>query len=273
MKKFIALGFGCLLAQGAFAQDNAAVKKVVPALPEACEDQIADNGLYCSSRSIEGNKTTVTFAAVVSKSSFPTVADTTDDLLVANALLTRYSDFTRWPEFASVSPEKVIEFNKGGSKALTPIENADGTVTLRHVYDYQLKIQGIPLLKQAVKGTTYNTVVDPYEGAVASLVFEAQLKANASDEVAPKGLKSQVGSIHAIKCDAEVLSVCDETKLLLVYETTVQPDVSFAMGIAADTVTAGIEDLLIGMLDESIVDPVVEAPAAEVPAVEAPAAL
>lgn len=250
MKKIIALGFGALLSQGAFAQAAA-----VPALPEGCEDQIIDNGLYCSGNVLDGNKAIVTFAAIVNKDAI--IAGATDDKLVADALLTRYSDFSRWPEFAANSPQKVIEFGKDGSKALVPVENEDGTSTLRHVYDYQLKIQGIPLLKQAVKGTTYNTVVAAYEGAVASLDFAAQSQANSSDEVAPKGLKSQTGSIHALACDPAALAVCDETKLLLIYTTTVQPDVSFAMGIAANTVAAGVEDLLIGMLDESVVDPVV----------------
>lgn len=254
MKKFLALSVAGLLAQGAMAQATAV--KVLPALPEACEDQIADNGLYCSGNVITGAKTTVTFAAVVSKEAFPTV----------ESILARYNSFERWTEFAAASPAKVIEFSKGGSLPLAPVENEDGTTTLRHKYAYQLKIQGIPLLKQSVAGVTYNTVLaTPYEGALASLEFSAKTGTVLADEVAPKGLKSQVGSIHAVTCDATVLSVCDESKWLLVYETTVQPDVSFAMTIAANTVTAGIEDLLVGMLDESIVDPVV-------PAVEAPAA-
>ena len=248
MKKFIALGFGCLLAQGAMAQDE--VIKVLPALPEGCEDQIANNGLYCSANVITSNKTTVTFATIVSKDALPTV----------DAILARYASFDRWPEFADVSQEKVIEFARGGSKALSDLTNADGTITKRHVYEYSLKIQGIPFLKQAVKGTTYNTIVSAYEGALASLEFEARANAADASEVAPKGLKSQVGSIHALACDPEILAACDENKWLLVYETTVQPEVSFAMSIAANTVTAGIEDLLIGMLDESIVDPIVIPP-------------
>ncbi len=244
MKKLIALGFGCLVAQGAMAQTAPALK-AVPALPAACEDQISDNGLYCSGRVITGNKTSVTFAAVVSKDAFPTV----------DTIIARYTNFARWPEYAAASPQKVIEFGKPGSIALAPVKNADGSVTERHVYDYQLKIQGIPLLKQAVKGTTYDTILAaPVSGALASLTFAAQLNPVDPKESAPKGLKSQTGSIHALACDAAVLSVCDDSKWLLVYETTVQPDVSFAMDIAANTVTAGIEDLLVGMLDESIVD-------------------
>ncbi len=264
MKKFIGLGLGALLAQGAFAQADVKVPaKVLPELPASCDDLIASNGLYCSGNTISGNKASVTFAAVVSKEIFPTV----------DAILARYNSFDRWPEFADVSPQKVIEFTRGGSKALTDVVNEDGTVTKRQTYEYKLKIQGIPLLKQDVRGTSYTNIVTAYEGALASLEFAAQATPALAGEVSPKGFKSQVGSIHALECDANVLSVCDEGKWLLVYTTTVQPDVSFAMGIAANTVTAGIEDLLVGMLDESVVDPVVETPVEapiETP-VEAPA--
>lgn len=239
MKKFIALGFGCLLAQGALAQD--AEEKVLPSIPADCADQIADNGLYCSTNSIDGNEVTVTFAAVVSKEAFPAVEN----------ILSRYTSFARWPEFAAASPQKVIEFSKNGSAAGGETTESEVGTVYTHAYDYSLKIQGIPLLKQAVKGTTTNTILTAaYPGAEGSLEFAAGAGA--------KGLKSQVGSIHALVCDADALEVCDESKWLLIYQTTVQPEVSFAMGIAANTVTAGIEDLLVGMLDESIVDPVVE---------------
>lgn len=253
MKKFIALGLGCLLAQGALAQEQEVEKKVVPALPEGCDEAIASTGLYCSGNTITGNKTNVTFAAVVSKEQFATV----------DAILNRYTDFARWPEFADVSPQTSIEFSKNGSNALSDIENEDGTITKRQTYEYKLKVQGIPFLKTDVRGTTYTTVVEAYEGALASLEFAAQAKATDKLELAPKGLKSQVGSIHALACDAEVLSVCDEDKWLLIYTTEVQPDVSFAMQIAANTVTAGIEDLLVGMLDPSVVDPEIEVSPAE----------
>ncbi len=241
MKKFIALIFASFLAQGTFAQS---VVKTVPVLPQGCGDQISSNGLYCSARVITGDKTTVTFAAVVSKDAFPTV----------ESILARYTNFPRWPEYAATSPDTVIEFKRAGSVALEPLTSADGVVTMRHVYDYSLKIQGIPLLKQSVRGITYNTIVAPYKGALASLEFVAQTTAVPGFQEKPKGLKSQTGSIHALTCDPKILAVCDDTKWLLVYQTTVQPDVSFAMTIAANTVTAGIEDLLIGMLDESIVD-------------------
>jgi len=216
--------------------------KTVPVLPKGCESQISSNGLYCSARVVTGDKATVTFAAVVSRDSFPTV----------DSILDRYTNFARWSEYAKTSPNTVIEFKQGGSVALEPITNAAGVETLRHVYDYSLKIQGIPLLKQSVRGITYNTIVTPYSGALASLEFAAQTAPVPGFQEKPKGLKSQTGSIHAVVCDPTVLEVCDDSKWLLVYETTVQPDVSFAMNIAANTVTAGIEDLLVGMLDESI---------------------
>lgn len=244
MKKFLALGFGCLLTQGAMAQDSVppAAAKSLPALPTGCADQIANNGLYCSSNVVAGDRITVTFAAIVSKETFPTV----------DSVLARYTNFARWPEFAAASPQKVIEFKTGGSLALDPLATGE----LRDSYAYSLKVQGIPLLKQDVVGLSYNTLLDtPYAGALASLEFRAITDGSDADFTGTaKGVKSQVGSIHAVACDAAVLDVCDETKMLLVYTTTVQPDISLAMTIAANTISAGIEDLLVGMLDESIVD-------------------
>lgn len=235
MKKILALGFGLALSQSAFGQ-----AKVLPSLPEGCIDQIAENGLYCNSNSISGDKVTVTFAAVVSKETFPDV----------DSLLNRYLDFANWPKFVENSPQKVIEFKSGGSKLLDTIVDADGSTKIyRHVYDYNMKIQGIPLLKQAVNGITYNKIVTPYEGALASLEFEAQTQPVPGFAQKPKGVKSQIGTLHALEC--KDLEVCDDTKWLLVYQTVAQPDISFAMNIAANTVSAGIEDLLVGLLDVS----------------------
>ena len=259
MKKVLALGIGCLLAQGAFAEETTPAK-ALPVLPADCADQIESNGLYCSSSVILKDKVTVTFAAIVSKVVFPTV----------ESVLGRYTNFARWPEYAAASPQKVIEFKPKGSFELETSVNTPAN-TLRHSYDYTIKVQGIPLLKQSVTGLTYNNILKtPYKGALASLEFTAITDGSDKDYTSKaKGVKSQIGSIHAVACDVELLAVCDETKILLVYTTTAQPDISLAMKIAGDTITAGIEDLLVGMLDESIVDPVVETPVTP-PVVETP---
>lgn len=237
MKTIIALGFGLALSQAALAQDAA---KVLPALPGDCLEQIADNGLYCKGQAISGDKVTVTFAAVVSKEVFPDV----------DSLLNRYLNFGSWPTFVDNSPQKVIEFKSNGSKMLDTIVDQDGQTTIyRHVYEYSMKVQGIPLLKQPVHGITYNKLVAPYEGSLASLEFAAQTGPVDGFPQKPKGVKSQVGSLHALECTG--LEVCDDSKWLLIYETVAQPDISFAMGIAANTVSAGIEDLLVGLLDVS----------------------
>ncbi len=237
MKKFIALSFSCFLAQGAMAQE-----KMVPAFPEGCSDQIDANGLYCSGRTIDGAKATVTFVAVASKNTFPTV----------DSLIARYTSFGEWPAYANKSASKVLEFKAvGGSTSLPDlVDPVDGLVIKRQAYDYSLKIQGIPLLKQPVAGTTYNKIVTPFAGALASLEFVAQTAPSLAGEIQPKGMKSQVGSVHVLECDSAKVAICDENQWMLVYETTAQPDVSFAMNIAANTVTAGIEDLLIGLLAE-----------------------
>ncbi|MBC7659433.1 MAG: hypothetical protein H7249_06965 [Chitinophagaceae bacterium] len=241
MKRFIALTLA-LIAQGAMAQGG----KALPALPASCEDQINSNGLYCSASKVLSDSKTVnvTFAAVVSKDSkhFKTV----------DALLSRYTDFKSWPLYAAGSPQAALEFSAHGSVALPSIVDASGVKTLRHVYEYNLKIQGIPLLKQPVHGITYNQIVAPYAGAQASLEFAAQTAPVADFPFSPKGVKSQTGSIHVLNCDPAVLTACDASKWLVVYETTAVPSVSFAMAIAAKSMTAGIEDLLVGMLDDSI---------------------
>ncbi len=270
MKKLIAFGFG-LLAQSAVAfsatapaannapadSSNETAAKALPAIPDGCADQIAGNGLYCSAKTIDGSKVNVTFIAVVNQDTY-TSKPSTDGSVVKTPvenLLALYTDFAKWPDYVKASPEAVIEFkaNTGSQKLPDLVQKSNDasvpdTVILRQTYDYNMKVQGIPLLKQAVSGITYNTIVKPYDSALASLEFAAQTAAVQDYPQGPKGMKSQVGSLHVATCAADI---CDaSTQYMIVYNTVIEPQISFAMSIAADTVTAGIEDLLVGMLDE-----------------------
>ncbi|MBC7532689.1 MAG: hypothetical protein H7318_14035 [Oligoflexus sp.] len=274
MKRFLALGLGCMLAQGAMAQDNTTplppvtttpvppvilppiVGKTLPLLPSDCSEQVGNNGLYCSSQAIAGNKVSVTFAAVVNKdiadkckSKFSPAFNDVEDLL------SYYLDFSKWPTYAAISTQKVIEFTKTvGSKDLgvgdVSTADAEGNIPTRHGYSYSLKVKGLELIKQSVTGVTYNYRVTPYEGALGSLEFVAIKNPPKDLGITTAGVNSQTGSIHAVACSTDLLESCTDDKILLIYETTIEPNISFAIKIAAATVTSGIEDLLMGMLTQ-----------------------
>lgn len=236
--------FVLLLASAAQAQDASpnlppvASALPLPSFPSDCVTQIESNGLYCSRLETLGNKIHVTFVGIASKEIFPEAA----------LLINRYLDFPSWPDFVNKSPQSVVSYHADGSKTLPSIQSAEGVTIYRQYYDYDLKVQGIPLLKQTVKGVTYNWEVPAYEGALKSMEFQAQPEAVPDYPESLKGMKSQIGSVHVMECAG--LEICDGTSWVVIFDTTVEPDVSFAMAIAGKTIKAGIEDILNGILVE-----------------------
>jgi len=125
----------------------------------------------------------------------------------------------------------------------------DNETIFRHFYDYRLKS---PIGYQNVRGVTFNSRVTPYAGALASLEFEAQntgaqeVPAGEKLLVGSEGVKFQTGAVHAVSCAAT--NFCDDTQWLLVYETKLQPEIDLLPKVAATSIQAGIEALLVGML-------------------------
>lgn len=212
--------------------------KSLPSLPADCAAQIESSGLFCSSISVAGDMIDVTFLGLADKGTFPTV----------DSLIERYLDFARWPEFVKNSPQDVVVYKSGGSVAYETKMTDDGRALYPQFFDYDLKVQGIPLLRQNVRGVTYNYDVDAYDGALRSIEFQAQKGPLPEYKQTLKGMNSQIGSVHALECTGQ--EFCDDSKWLVVFYTRVQPNLSIAMNITAKTMQAGIEDILTGMLEE-----------------------
>lgn len=216
----------------------AAAGKSLPALPEDCALQVETSGFYCSSIRVAADTIDVTFVGLADKEAFPTVDN----------LLDQYLDFDRWPDYVKNSPQDVVVYKSGGSVALEEKLAEDGRTLYPQFFDYDLKIQGIPLLRQNVRGVTYNYSVAPYEGALRSIEFQAQKGPLPEFNETLKGMHAQIGSVHALACNGQ--DFCDDTKWLVVFHTRVQPNISIAMNIAGKTIKAGIEDILTGMLEK-----------------------
>lgn len=238
MKKLIALSF--LLTSPLFADNSSVpVSKALPEIPSDCLDQISANGLYCSNTVLKGTFIDVTYVGVVSKALFPTV----------DSLMNQYLGFEHWPDYAAASPETVVEYKANGSGRLPALQDADGKNILRQTYDYTLKVTGVPLLKHRIKGVTYHYDVEPYKGAAKSSEFIAQTGVVEGFSGKTQGMKSQIGSVHAIPCDGR--DFCSDDQWIFIFYTKVEPDISFAMNLVKDTIQSGLEDFLVGMFDES----------------------
>lgn len=210
----------------------------LPQIPVDCDKDIALKS-YCTSFETSGvisGDVTVKLFAVVNRSEFPDYV----------AAFEQYVAFSQWPGYAEASGRTDVIFNT--SVAVDSLIAEDGTELLRHYADYRLNsVIGY----QNVRVVTHNYVVDPYEGALGSIEFAAQTSgAQPVPEGADPlngsiGVQSQIGSVHAVDCNFSEL--CGEDQMLLVYETTVRPDIDLLPQLAGRAISNGIESLLIGM--------------------------
>jgi hypothetical protein len=229
MKLAIALGLGLL--------SSTLMAKELPQAPASCADDVAQIG-YCSKVTAPTFRgpIDIQFFVVVDKATFPTV----------ESVLDRYLSFDNWPAYSQSTDTDALLFNK--SVRMSDMQK-DAETIFRHYYDYRIKS---PIGYQKVRGVTYNTRVTPYIGALASLEFVAQnsgpqeIPAGEKPLVGTEGVKFQTGAVHAASCEG--LSFCDDSQWLLVYETNLQPEIDLLPKVAATSIQAGIEALLIGML-------------------------
>lgn len=219
----------------------------LPSAPSGCFGDILRKG-FCSSYKTSGvvsGSITVDLFAVVYKEDYPSVEE----------LFNRFSDFERWPEFAEASGRTDVLFSD--SRLMDEFEDENGK-TMVHYSDYRLNsVIGY----QSIRVVTNNTIVEPFEGALGSIVFnvktegEQQVPEGADPLEGAEGVQFQDGSVHAVDCVNSIL--CDDDQMLLIYQTTVRPDIDLLPSLAATAITNGIESLLIGMfLTEDSDDPV-----------------
>ncbi|MFW7381905.1 MAG: hypothetical protein ACOH5I_24070 [Oligoflexus sp.] len=231
MKHLIGWTLGLAVSASAAAQ-------TLPTAPSGCARDLAMRS-YCSSYSAPPLRgpINVKFFAVVDKASYSNI----------NSILKRYTDFENWPEYVDATGRTDILFNT--SKVLKPLPATDGNgEVMRHYADYRIdSVIGY----QNVRVVTHNTLVDAYDGALRSLEFTAQ---NKGQQEVPTGepalngsigVQSQTGNVHVVDCASSEL--CSEDQYLLIYESTVTPDIDLLPNLAARSITRGIESLLIGM--------------------------
>ncbi len=235
MKTWIAFGMGCLLTGHAFAETAKAPP--VPKDVAACTAAIADQR-FCVETNASGFPIDIKFYIVVDKETYPTV----------ELLLDKYMAFDQWPAYTDTVGSDAIVFNR--SARLDDLTADDGSTIARHYYDYKLKS---PIGYQKVRGVTYNNrLATPYEGAVGTIEFAAQT--SGAQEVpsgekplnGAEGVKLQTGVINAVDCTDNAL--CSEGQWLLTYESSITPAITLLPKVAAGSIQAGLETVLVGML-------------------------
>ncbi|SMF76599.1 hypothetical protein [Pseudobacteriovorax antillogorgiicola] len=213
--------------------------KALPEAPADCLDSIQLKG-FCSDFSAPPlvGSVKIKFFVAAEKSDFPTVDSATS----------RYLDFVAWPGYALASGTDNLEFNQSAVLAPIPAQG-DQAEILRHYADYRI---AAPIVGwQNVRVLTHNTVVKTYDGALASLEFVVQnqgpqeVPAGAAELDGSEGVKDQIGSVHVVDCSTSEL--CTSNQHLLIYESTVTPDINILPTIAGKAIQDGIEGIMIGM--------------------------
>jgi hypothetical protein len=235
MKTWIALGMGCLLTGHAVAETAKAPP--VPKDVAGCVASIAEQN-FCVETEASSFPINIRFYIVVDKEAYPSV----------ETLLDKYMAFDHWPAYTDTVGADTIVFNR--SARLSDLSSDDGSTIARHYYDYKLKS---PIGYQKVRGVTYNHRLDtPYAGAEGTIEFAAQT--TGAQEVpngekplnGAEGVKLQNGVINAVSCENNQL--CGEGQWLLTYESSITPAITLLPKVAAGSIEAGLETVLIGML-------------------------
>ena len=232
MKK-LALALGLAVPSIGFAA------KSLPTVPQDCLDDVQLKG-YCTDYEapIFKGPVNIKFFVVADKSVFPTV----------EAAIARYTDFAAWPQYVVNSGKTNVEFVTSVNMEPIPAKDGNGEV-LRHYANYRLKAPVVGW--QDVRVLTHNNIVEPYEGALASLELTVQSQGTQEVPAGEKalegseGVKNQIGSVHAIDCAKS--NLCTEDQHLLVYESTITPDIDILPSVAAGAIQEGIEAIIIGM--------------------------
>jgi hypothetical protein len=232
MKSWIALGMGCLMAGHAVAATVPTPKDVA-----SCSSAIAEQS-YCIETDASAFPIKVRFFIVVDKETYPTV----------EGLLEKYLAFDQWPAYTESVGSDAIVFTK--SERLSDLTAADGSLIARHYYDYKMKS---PIGYQKVRGVSHNQrLATPHAGALGTIEFVAQTSGPQEVPAGEKplngveGVKMQTGSINAIECVDNKL--CSEDQWLLTYESDITPAITLLPKVAASSIEAGLETVLVGML-------------------------
>ena len=213
----------------AFLLTTAVFGKSIPEVDSKCADSIAEED-FCSKTTaplIKG-AVDVEMFVVVSKDYYPTV----------QSILDKYLTFNDWPEYVELSGMGVPTFATSEDRGVKTVEKNGKAVEVRvHYADYTSPAPP-PVLNHRVSGEFHYQNVTPYSGAVMSMEFASQPGGT--------GLEAQSGSIHALDCST--VSVCGDDQWLLYYETSVQSSIDILPRLAAPSVLAPIESIVIGML-------------------------
>lgn len=231
MKHLIGWTLGLAVSASAAAQ-------TLPTAPSGCARDLAMRS-YCSSFDAPPLRgpINVKLFAVVDKADYTSV----------DGVIKRYTDFERWPAYVDATGRTDIVFNT--SKVLKPLPATSGSAeVLRHYANYRIdSVIGY----QDVRVVTHNSVVKAYTGALASLEFVAQNKGTQEVPTGEPalngsvGVQSQTGSVHVVDCASSEL--CSADQYLLIYQSTVTPDIDLLPNLAARSISRGVESLLIGM--------------------------
>ncbi len=237
MKALLTTGLGLFLGVASLSSAMAEDKQL-PVAPDGCLRDIVTLG-YCSSfeAPVFRGPIKVNFFAVVPADQFADI----------DTIVKRYTGFDKWPAYVLASGSDAVVFNQSATLAPLPATEESPEI-LRHYADYRIDS---PIGYQDVRVVTHNFEVAPYANALASLEFEVQttgpqeVPADAPNLDGSEGVKEQTGSVHVVDCVNTDL--CGEQELLLIYESTILPEIDLLPRVAAESILQGIESILIGM--------------------------
>ncbi len=209
---------------------------------EDCSNQWDSNsdGQYCVLRSVDKNTNDIYIEAYL-------LLDKSDPRYSsADAILTRYMDFARWPAYLQSSGSDAIkEFRT--SQVMFLRSNTDGSKTAAHYFDYTSKA---PVVGSTdVRGTaTYTLFAHPMAGAVVSAEFKMTEKWGPTWDLitpmpgglSPKGTKGQDANFH-------IVDFADENAYLVVYRTRVRLAAPILIDLSSTYVTNAVKAILRGM--------------------------
>lgn len=213
--------------------------KSLPDVPKDCLEDIQLKGFCADSEApIFKGPVKVKFFIVVDKSTYPTI----------DSAVARYADFPAWPDYVAASGKTNVEFNT--SVTLAPLPAKDGQPEImRHYSNYRMKAPVVGW--QDVRSVIHNYIVPAYDGALASLEFEVQNEGTQEVPVGEEplegsiGVSAQTGSVHVLSCEASEL--CSKDQQLLVYASTITPDIDILPSVAAGAILEAVEGIIIGM--------------------------
>ncbi|MCK5072719.1 MAG: hypothetical protein KAQ98_04780 [Bacteriovoracaceae bacterium] len=210
-----------------------------PEIPDGCLDE----DIYCSEAKVVKKIIDGESKKVIRIKIF--VLGTADDYDSEQDILDLFFDFDSWGDYAEMGDSRTIKFKK--SLNLGPITWNEHE-TFRHYANYKIKAP-FPINWMNVRAMGYYWNIEPYEGAVASCMFENQTSGVFEIPGEPtlhggEGFKYTDGEFH-IKVEGEE----DEKEYYMYFTADVIPAIDFLPSIAAPYVHAGFLAILKGMFD------------------------